>query len=360
MECSIDNTRGYNILIPTSKSVNLFFEEIITESNNNFFYGSLETSIINIDAVLIHWPEELFGWKKPNHEQIQYLENTIIYWKSEGLKLFYLVNNERPHASFHTKYKKLYNIILNKADVFIHMGKFSQQKYESNFPNSKHEIIFHPTYNKSYKIYNKDYARKLLGFCEEKLIVLVPGQIRSLKEEKNTIAAFTSLKQKNKLLIIPRMYYRRVHLEFKGRILLKRIIDINKVIEKIINFRILRKDILLEQSFLNSRDLSLYMSACNLIYLPRENNLNSGMVFLAATFKKLAVGPNVGNIEEHLKNLNFIGYKAQDSKSRFIAINKAASLINNKHWEITNVKMYSPKNLAIQWDNLCAKYLNKN
>ena len=101
------------VLIPTVKSRNSFFDELTSLSSHKFYHKSLNEDIFEYDLILIHWPEQLFGWKEPTDDQIDFLKLKLKIW-AKHVKIVYVVHNLRPHKKNSTRFERLYDLILSK------------------------------------------------------------------------------------------------------------------------------------------------------------------------------------------------------------------------------------------------------
>ena len=169
------------ILIPSEPDKNSFFQEIILHSKNEFFYGDLNTNTDGFQFVLIQWIEQLFQWKEPTEEELIELENKITEWKRKKMKILHILHNEKRHYGMTNLFKKLYNLIFESTDVFVHFGDFSLTKYQKIFNNSKHVLINHPLYLNTFldKRKDKDKAREELNISKNTTVVIIPGTIRN-------------------------------------------------------------------------------------------------------------------------------------------------------------------------------------
>ncbi|WNH09629.1 hypothetical protein [Thalassobellus suaedae] len=227
------------------------------------------------------------------------------------------------------------------------------KKYKVMYPGVIHQYIPHPLYSTSFKNFDKVDARTQLGIKADKHLVVVPGNVR-LKEERDLILkAFNSLKLKNKLLLIPNMYKKEVSIEFKGRHLLKKLIDVKKVLEYFCNKDYIKK-YQFEYGFTDIDRLSLILSASDVVFIPRINALNSGNVFLGFTYKKVVVGPDIGNIGEELKNNRFPVFNPYNQDSIVKALERGLNMNvkSRKKVDFEKIwKKYNPNIISKQYDD---------
>lgn len=337
------------VLIPHKSSTNPFFEKVINHSTWQFDYGTLSTSIINYDIILIHWPELLFGWNEPTSKALDDLEQQFNRWKGT-VKIVYVVHNERRHFGMTPNFERLYELVISYSDAMIHMGNYSKMKYEKLYSHSKHVVIPHAIYEEPFKVYDKLEARKQLGIDPKKKIVLAAGAIRNIEERQLIINAFKKLRLKHKLLVVPTMFYKELVPDFPGRYVLKKIFDVKKALEYIYNEEY-KQCFDFNYSFASNERLSLLFSAADVIMIPRINALNSGNIFLAMAYNKVVIGPDVGNISEALRACNLPVFQPKNRNTVVSAIEKAFVLESKGFvYKEKRIKQYRSKNVGKLWD----------
>lgn len=330
-----------NVFIPALKDKNPFFDEIIKYSKANFIFSNL-SGYNNEPIVMLHWPEQLFDWKEPTKEQLNKLKKLFTQWKKNAT-IIYVVHNLKPHYRNSKLFCQLYKIVKTNSDIMIHMGNYSLNLFKKKYPQKKHFYISHPLYLNSYSQIEKEKARKKLQISSDTLVIVVAGKIRHQEEYKMALKAFKSLKEKNKLLI-----FTNKSLTYKGKTKLKKI-GLEKIITSLF-FK--RKNVKYFEGFLENDKLSLILSACDIVFVPRIKILNSGNVFLGLTFQKIVVGANVGNLFETLKTFNMPTFNPYNKRSVSKALKLAVSKKDNLMFLEEDLYKYHPKRIAKQWDNL--------
>ena len=337
------------VLIPALKPENVFFDGIEKASTWQFHYGNLNTSVKGYAVVLIHWPEHLFNWQEPTEEQLNLLEQRLKIWQN-NTRIVYMMHNEKRHYGMTTNFETLYKLVYNYCHAIVHLGAFSCEKYKLKYPQKTQVVIPHPLYQAPFKNYDKTYARQKLGIKPNQQVVIIPGAVRSLKERDLVLKAFNKLKIKNKLLLAPHMYYKKVSCEFPGRYRIRKYIDIKRLLEYIHN-KEYNKKYRFSYGFVPPEQLSLLMAATDVVFIPRINSLNSGIVFLGMTFNKVVVGPEIGNISEVLHQFNLPMYNPHNISSVTKALNKAFQMYKNTYtYPEETLQNYHPKNVAAKWD----------
>lgn len=321
------------IFIPSHKDPNPFFDEISLTSKHTYVFDHYTRYKKDFKIVNFHWPEAIFGWREPSQQELDKLEEEILEWKKHSI-LVYTRHDAKRHEGMTPAFQRLFQIIEENVNGFIHLGKISLQQMSRKFPKASHQVIFHPLYTNTLHPVEKKVARESLQIEHNDFVVIAPGRIRSGEERDMVLRAFHSLHVKNKVLISNNMLPFRHNLEFPGRVKLKRIIDVNKVITLFKEKKYKPPKYLFHYGFSNSEDLALMMSAADIVFIPRINVLNSGNIYLGLTFKKIVVGPSVGNLEEQLKKFNFPLFDPHDAGSIKRALSNGLALVRDETFAI--------------------------
>ena len=195
---------------------NPFFDEVIACSRYSFTYRSInDVSPEKGDIILIQWPELIFNWQEPEKEDLSALQEMIGVWKKVA-PVFYLVHNERRHYGMTPRFRELYDLVENSADVMVHFGNFSNNLFLQKYPYKKHVVINHPLYPKITQK-SKNEARVELNIPEDRIVLIAPGLIRSLEERSLVLKAFRYFPGNKRTLLAPRMYWKPSKMEFRGR-----------------------------------------------------------------------------------------------------------------------------------------------
>lgn len=342
-----------NVFIPAKKEANPFFDEIMKYSKHTFIFESYKKYDDVYKIVLIHWPEQIFNWIEPSLEQLQELSNNITIWKRTA-KIIYVVHNLERHYGMTENFNKLYQLIEDNCDCMVHMGSYSCNLFKTRYLNKQHQIINHPLYENSFKVYSKEVARKKLNIAKDAIIIIAPGTIRNDEESKLVLNSFKKIKNKKKILIVPRMLPFEFPFEFKGRTYLKRFVDVKKHYIAFKKWQYAKSNYIFNYSFLSRDNLALLMSASDIVFIPRIKILNSGNVFLAMTFNKIMLGPNQGNLTEIFNQFKLPYFDPNNKNSISKAMKLAVNLVENEHFKynVDLLNEFKPLNIAKQWDNL--------
>lgn len=331
-----------------------YIEEIKSFSENDFIFNSIFNFDYSSTIINIHWPEAVFDWKEPSGKDLENLEKLLIEIRRSAV-IIYTKHDFKRTKGTTPKFSRLYKIIEENTDVFIHLGQFSKAFYERIFPKARHEIIYHPIYEKSFFYFSKHEARRQLGIESETTVVIAPGKIRSNEERNLVLKSFEALKIRNKVLISTNMRS-ELKFDFPGRVRMKKIFDVRNFFVKKFKAKYKSPQYLFTYSPRSPEDLSLRISAADIVMVPRVDILNSGLVFLGLTFGKVVVGPAVGNIKEQLEELNFPVFNPDSIKGVTRALEKGIKLESNGNFTKKPLPKFLPVNVAKEYDRIFLKY----
>lgn len=344
-----------NVFLPFKKAeYHPYLDEIKNYSQCDFIYDDLKNYNPSCGIVNIHWPEAIFNWNEPTLEELSELENEIVKWKMNS-KICYTKHDLVRHKGMTPNFTKLFDIIEKNTDVFIHLGAYSKKLYQDKYPNANHEIIYHPIFETSYTNFSKLEARKILGIDKDAVVIIVPGKIRSFKERNIVLKSFKGLKVKNKTLIATNMRT-ELQMDFPGRVRFKKYFDVQKHVVEAFKAKHKSPKYIFNYNSISSEDMSLKMSAADIVLVPRIDLLNSGNVFLGLTFKKVVVGAATGNIKEQLKSFDFPIYDPKSIKSVIKALEKGIKLNKTEANFNVDLNKYLPINVAMEYDRIFLKY----
>lgn len=338
-----------NIFLPFQRDLNPYLDEIQKYSKHTFLYSNFNDYDPTYKIVNIHWPEAIFDWYEPTEFQLQELENSIERWKLNSI-IVYTKHDVGRHKGMTPNFTRLFELIEQNTDIFIHLGNFSKDHYQEKYPNAKHKIVFHPLYESSFKIYSQSEAREKLNIDHEALVIISPGSIRNFIERKMILFAFKKLKVKNKVLISTNMRA-EIRYDFRGRVKLKKIFDIRTYFVNRFKKKYQPPKFVFSYDRLNANELALKMSAADIVLIPRTKILNSGNLFLGLTFNKIVVGPATGNIEEQLNLFKMPVFHPNSLSSVTKALEKGFALYNSDYVIPEKVlRKFKPVNVAKAMD----------
>lgn len=273
------------------------------------------------DIIHFQWPEEVVGWNGITKEKVHQLKERISYFHAQGSKIVYTRHNAVPHYS-DPLMKEAYSIIESHSDTIVHMGQYSLNSLKNNSNGQKHIVIPHHIYQHTYnESLPQTEARKLLGISPNQVVITAFGKFRNREEIMMVLHGFRKFKCKHKLLLAPRLLPFSKNPEHTS--VLKKVISktgylLMPTLLKFFNIKAGMSDTIVSQN-----DLSSYIAASDIILIQRKQILNSGNVPLAFLFRKIVVGPNVGNVGEWLNETGNPTFNPQDTNSLAKALNQS-------------------------------------
>lgn len=255
---------------------------------------------LNYDILFLQWPEELFNWEKINISKIISLEERLKFWSKHGVKRIITRHNIFPHRNRPNDIE-LYQTVYKNIDGVVHMGYFSQHEFIKRYPEIKvrHAVIPHPMYTFDSKI-SKREARSKFQIDSETIIFLVCGSIRKFKEQNIIIQAFKKIQcPVSAQLIFTRGGYKFPKPNGRKKPLLRIFWETLFFIYK---KRLEKYNIKIYSKFFSENDLNTFIKASDIMVIPRIKNLNSGLLPLAFSHRKVTIGSLYGNTGEILKS----------------------------------------------------------
>jgi len=312
--CSSQNIGSDSIVIPHEAGVNSYLSELAVGLKGRGYgvrFCPQMPDISNGETLWVHWPEQLTNYRIPTDKELSEIEK----WLKAAYKssvVIWTIHNLYRHGSPDNKgFNTLYELVAEYSHIHVHHGRSSIGKVKKRYPNAKPiitKIINHGGYwNLIGPLRQKEARLKLnLKIKTGDRVVLVFGSIRT-SEEYLLVSQVARLKG-IKLVIAGRLPY--IRLRHRAAIFF------NKLFYK--------NSILIVSGMIDEKDIDKFLKACDVVFIPRVDGLNSGNVFLGFTFSRVVVGPDVGNIGEILRKTNNFVY----NPSRKSTIKDAFNLRN--------------------------------
>lgn len=347
------------VFIPHKKDFNIYFEEIIFFSDNNYIYGNLNEYQEKYDIVNIQFPEAIFNWLPPSKSQLQELENKIVSWKKKS-KLIYTLNDLKSHYDREGNFISLFNLIQQYADGVVHLGSFSFKSYKNLFQkNCKHKIIYHALYNSLLKLETTSIEEKFNLEFKNKYVVSVIGNVRSIEEVKFIFKIFKKIKNKSKLLIVPKMFNffklpKRFPYRFRKMYWF--------LVKRYYTFPLKKKQYFFSFNYVDYSLMVNLVKKSDLIIIPRLKNLNSGILYLGLTFNKPMLIPGIGNLTEvaNYLNLPYLDLESKNYKEvlKCLTSNNIKEKLLSKAY-LEKREAFQPKKIAKEYDNFFKSIIQK-
>ncbi len=345
------------VLYPASPEItNSYLTDIMQHLNGidmHIDYALFYDTTKDFDIIHIQWIEALFDWKKPSKPEVNKMLQALQQWKQKGTKIVITKHNEIPHRSSGSL-KKATQLCYDYADGVVHLGQYSYKN--SPCSNAVNVIIPHSLYENLPNNTHRDECRKQLHIPKNRFVVTCFGAIRSEQEYQFILKAFKSFEHQNKTLLTNKWpcfwYWRRSPFKRLKYEYFKRLASVKKQYQ-------------LHHKYIEDQDIQLYLNAADLVFIARIDTLNSGNVPLGFTFKKVVVGPNIGNIGEILRESNNPVFDPGNLDSVRKALQQGVELSKKGHGEENyklgmknwNLKSSAQKHMSL-YHSLC-KHSNK-
>lgn len=306
---------------PSERTINHFVSSLgnaLQKQGCEVVYG-LEMlwtdGIFDCDIVHFQWPEYVFGAQKQkfSDNDITRMSHRLIQLKGKGIKIFVQVHNLRPHTNKDKNVLRIYNLLYKHADVIVHMGNYSRELLQSQYPNVQHVVIPHHIYDDiySFRIAQKE-ARQRLHLPLDKQIVLSFGIFRN-EQERNFVMDVQRSFDHSVLFLMPSFYRGTLH-TWNPKKLAVRLYNTCKYKLKGIKFcnEVIPDDL-----------MQCHFCAADAVLIQRLDILNSGNLPMAFHAGKVVVGPDVGNVGQILRKTGNFTFDPHDIRSAVSALQKA-------------------------------------
>ena len=234
------------------------------------------------------------------------------------------------------------NIVLRYSNSIHVHNHFTQKLIETHYKRKTGIFVVpHGNYIKFYpNRISQSEARHQLGLPEDAFVYLFLGLIRPYKGLEDLIAAFKMLENS------------KIRLLIAGRIF-----GVNNYESKLRN--LIRNDprIKLNPQFIADENIQIYLKACDIFVLPYKDITTSGAAFLAMSFGRPIIAPNITSFPEVVAPESGILYDASKPTGLISALGDA----RNRTWSESKIIENSNQ---FDWDNLGAQlatlYENKS
>jgi glycosyltransferase involved in cell wall biosynthesis len=293
--------------------------------------------VFDCDIVHFQWPELIFGDDKKefSDSDITRTCHRLALLKEKGIKVFVQVHNLKPHENKDKNILRLYNLLYQQADVTVHMGNYSRDLLQPQYPHARHVVIPHHIYDNVYRFdISRETARQRLHLPRDKRIVLSFGKFRNDEERRFVLSLkrkYSSSEKNPPLFLMPGFYRKTLHTWNPKKFITRLFYTVNYKL----------KGVRFCHSFIPDDLMQCYFCAADVVLLQRLEILNSGNLPMAFAAGKVVVGPNVGNVGEILREMGNFTFDPQHTETAVEALRKALDNIAKgeeykayamKHW----------------------------
>ena len=288
--------------------------------------------VFDCDIVHFQWPEFVFGNQKKefSDNDITCMNHRLMQLKGKGIRIIVQVHNLKPHTRNDNNILRLYELLYLQADIIVHMGVYSRELLQPQYPNAQHVVIPHHIYDDVYSFnIPQEEARQRLHLPTDKKIILSFGKFRN-NEERNFVLSIKdsslfldSLEPRrsfnerstlhSSLFLMPGFYRETLH-TWNPKKLAIRLYNTCKYKLKGIKFC---NDVIPDDL------MQYYFCAADVVLIQRLDILNSGNLPMAFHAGKVVVGPDVGNVGEILRETGNFTFDPHDMRSAVSSLQKA-------------------------------------
>ncbi|HEY3853758.1 MAG TPA: hypothetical protein VGO67_05125 [Verrucomicrobiae bacterium] len=258
------------------------------------------------DIIHLHFPEYLTFEMQDAYSKglsatlIAETEKRLQYW-SERCRLIVTRHVLLPHDALNDpQWEKMYEMFYRYVDGIVHFASASIAEFRERYRKTSfirgqeplHTIIPHHNYASLPNKLSRSEARKKLKIPADANVMLVFGAIRNFEERQLILDTFHALKIPAKLLLVSSW---REKLSKVSWIRLKYWLrDLTRLYYR------LHPSYHFHYGFVEEMDTQVYLSAADVLFIPRFRVLNSGNVTLGMTFGRIVVGPDSWDVGELL------------------------------------------------------------
>ena len=304
--------------------------------------------VLSYDIIHLQWPEGIFGLfgHQVTDEELKRMNQRLVWLKEHGKKLFYTCHNLKPHTNKNENLLRLYELICNHADYVHHLGNYSCELFQSQYPNACHVVIPHHIYDNvlSFSVSQQE-ARQRLHLPQDKKIILSFGKFRNDQERnfvlnlKNKYNYSTISKRADKgepLFLMPGFYRETLHT-----------LNPKKLVRRLFHtLRYKLAGIRFSNEVIPDDLMQCYFCAADVVLIQRLDILNSGNLPMAFHAGKVVVGPDVGNVGQILRQTGNFTFDPNHPESAVSALHGALAAVSKgdenkayatEHWSSEHV-----------------------
>lgn len=174
---------------PSERTINHFVESLgksLEARGCEVVYGLKRLwtdNVLECDVVHFQWPEFIF--KPCTNADVARMKNRLEWLKEHGVKIFCTCHNLKPHAKKDEAIKRLYDVLYTHADTIVHLGNYSRELLQKQYPNERHVVVPHHIYNNMLTFAaSQQEARQKLHLPNDRKVVLCFGKFRNDKERQ--------------------------------------------------------------------------------------------------------------------------------------------------------------------------------
>ena len=303
-------------------------ESVLSRHNDiEFGWGWKEfwsDEIYMYDVVHFQWPQAYMA-PCPKEQAASMLERRIIELRHHGVKIVATCHDLKPHYSQLADYAACISVVYSMADAIFHLGLYSKNLFEQEYPKTKHFYMPHHLYDELYtKRPTREESIQKLNLNPKKHYVLCFGSFRADIERQLVISLAQYLGNDYAILAPSFMQVRKHHRPVLRLIPTKSMIW-QFMYEK--KYRIIMSG--KSWAPVDDDTLPYYYGASEFAFVQRVNILNSGNAVMPLLFNKVVVGPSVANVGQFLMHYGMPTFDPQNQNSLFKAVEKGIEMTHS-------------------------------
>lgn len=282
--------------------------------NLDLFWNSFN----NYDLIFFQWPEAIFEWNR-NLIDIELLSKHFDKIKKAHIRTVITCHNLHPHNN-DTKTTELYDFVYSKVDAFHHMGRYSYELLKKKYPLQHHFIAPHHIADNLWENrLNSHDAKRALHIPIDNIVISSFGAFRNNDEVLLFLNMARDVSNSHVSFLAPRIPIGHF---YNGR-------WINKSIDYLYKFLTYKKNRIIYSGVLSDKEMDVWLSASDVVFIQRKEILNSGNVPLAFSAGKVVVGPNIGNVGLILNETRNFVFNPKDRATIKNAVLNAINVVSS-------------------------------
>ena len=260
--------------------------------------------IFTYDLIHIMWPDALVNDK---HHTIEEVNNRLLELKLVKKTIVCTCHNLHSNHWWDRVDIEAYDTVYQYANVFIHLGRYSQQILQQKYPSAHHVYIPHHVYNTVYTcIPTREESIEKLRLPNHKYAICL-GSFRNREEKKLFFRIAGGFKKSDVFCIAPSLMIDVPQGKINKRWIKQRI--------KLFVIKLKYPNVIYNIGFVSHELIPYYFAVSDISIIQRLDILNSGNVPLGMYFGNVILGPNVGNVHEILEETGNPCFDVQDLSS---------------------------------------------
>ena len=301
--------------------------------------------IYTFDIVHFHYPQAFMSGDKHTEADLQ---RHIEKMKATGVKVVATCHDLEPHYNQCASKAESMKIVYSHCDAIFHLGEYSKQLFEQQYPTATHFLLPHHLYDTEYKhIPTRAESLKHLGLPDDRLYILCFGTFRSDEERQLVISLYRQLDDSKVSILAPGF----IDVKLRSP---KAILQACKKYYYRFAYNIYSKS--KTWGAVTEEELPYYYGAADVCFIQRVKILNSGNALMPMLFGKVVVGPDCGNVGPLLKEWGYPVFPVNDLSCLGDTVRKGIDMGKAGYGSLHREEQLSRYNTAATSDKLYSMY----